>query len=388
MPKYSFVIPCKNGLPYITSCINSILDQGFRDCEIVVSDNHSIDGTVQVLEEVFGHDARVRVISPTKPLSMSRNFEHAISASQGDWISTLGADDGILPYFFEEMENLTQLLPDAEAFVSKRAYFYWEGCEESYGNRSVLFERNMTLKRGDSRKDSLRVLRGKMLYNETLQLYAGSVVHKSLIEKVRGRDPDGKLFRSSQPDIYSAWALLACEPQYYVIGSPLHWIGSSPASNGFLQAASVKSDKANEFWLSSAGQDEPISGLLDFGSETPVHLMLMDAALKVDANSHRPNRSAIISHGFVGALVNEQYKHWETVRQSVRKTGNMYSWILAQGLGIRVTNHVKRAVKAALRELRVKIKSRDVVSLRRHQSGEVDCIEKANSLLAPSSERN
>jgi hypothetical protein len=71
---------------------------------------------------------------------MARNFDFAISAAQGDWISILGADDGVLPYFFTEVERLTTLFPDAEAFVSRRAYFYWKGCEQEYGNKAILFE--------------------------------------------------------------------------------------------------------------------------------------------------------------------------------------------------------------------------------------------------------
>jgi len=381
VPKYSFVIPCKNGLPYVTSCINSILDQGFDDCEIVVSDNHSIDGTAAILEEAFGHNALVRVISPAKPLSMSGNFDFAISASQGDWISTLGVDDGVLPYFFEEMEYLTELLPDAEAFASKRAYFYWEGCEEVYGNRAILFERNTSLKRGNSKKDSIRVLRGKMIYNETLQLYTGSVVHKSLIEKVRRRDPEEKLFRGSQPDIYSSWALLACEPKYFLVGAPLHWVGSSPASNGFNHATKVKNDKARDFWAASAGQDDLVAEILDFGSETPAHLLLMDAALLVNGNSPRCNSSVIFDHGFVGAFVNEPYNNWNNVRRSLRRAGRSESWFLAKGLAGRTIKMLKRGVRIVGRAWQGRMRKSEIIILRRRESGEMTNIENANALV-------
>ena len=381
MVKYSFIIPCKNGLPYITSCINSVLDQEFLDCEIIVSDNHSSDGTARNLKAIFGHESRVRIISPKTPLSMAKNFDFAISAASGEWISTLGADDGVFPYFFEQMERLTALFPEAEAFVSRRAYFYWEGCEEAYGNRAILFESNSSLKRGNSEKDSIRVLRGKMPYNETLQLYAGSVVHRSLIEKVRSRDPERKLFRGSQPDIYSSSALLACDPKYFVVGAPLHWIGSSPTSNGLIQATKPQSDKASDFWAASAGQDDLVAEIFDCGSETPVHLLLMDAALLVNGHSPRYNSSVIFDNGFVGAFTNEPYKNWGNVRRSIRSTGRPESWFLAKGLAGRKINLLKRGVRVAGRAGQGIIRKRDIIILRRRESGEMTNIESANALV-------
>ncbi len=62
-PFFSVAIPVYNGESYITNCINSILDQTFKDIEILVINDGSTDKTGEILAEISRKAQRVRVIS-------------------------------------------------------------------------------------------------------------------------------------------------------------------------------------------------------------------------------------------------------------------------------------------------------------------------------------
>ncbi|MGO9485931.1 MAG: glycosyltransferase family 2 protein [Rhodomicrobium sp.] len=52
-PKYSILIPTRNGLRYLPYAIESVLSQSSDEFELIVSDNHSSDGTAEYLSQQF-----------------------------------------------------------------------------------------------------------------------------------------------------------------------------------------------------------------------------------------------------------------------------------------------------------------------------------------------
>jgi glycosyltransferase involved in cell wall biosynthesis len=62
---------------------------------IIVSDNASTDHTEDVVREVA--DSRVRYVNTGTRVSMSHNFEFALSQVEDGWVTFLGDDDGLLP---------------------------------------------------------------------------------------------------------------------------------------------------------------------------------------------------------------------------------------------------------------------------------------------------
>jgi hypothetical protein len=198
---------------------------------------------------------------------------------------------------------------------------------------------------------------------------------------VRHRDPDKKLFRHRAPDVYSSWALLACDPKYFLVGAPLHWIGSSPTSNGLIYTTKPESDEASDFWVSSADQDDPMADVFDFGTKTPVHLLLMDAALLVNSIFPRRHNSIILNHGFVGAFANEPCAKWRQVRLSVKKAGRSEFLFLVAGFAAKTIKVLRRALRVVSRAWRARIGQSDVIIVRRHEGGEMANIESANALI-------
>lgn len=63
-PLISVVIPVYNGEKYIEKTINSILKQEYKNIEILVINDGSVDDTAQVVTRLVEKDKRLRLINP------------------------------------------------------------------------------------------------------------------------------------------------------------------------------------------------------------------------------------------------------------------------------------------------------------------------------------
>ena len=65
-PKISVVVPVYNGEKYLGECIDSILNQTFRDFELILLDDGSPDNSGAICDSYAGKDSRIRVIHKGK----------------------------------------------------------------------------------------------------------------------------------------------------------------------------------------------------------------------------------------------------------------------------------------------------------------------------------
>ncbi|MCD6703718.1 MULTISPECIES: glycosyltransferase [Vibrio] len=90
-PLVSVILPVYNGGHFISESILSILNQDYKNIELIVIDDGSIDDTLNVINS-FSYDGRVKIISRTnKGLVYSLN--EAIGISNGQYLARMDADD-------------------------------------------------------------------------------------------------------------------------------------------------------------------------------------------------------------------------------------------------------------------------------------------------------
>ncbi len=61
-PLVSVVVPTHDVAPWVAECLGSILDQSWDRLEVIVVDDHSTDGTAEIVEEIAAQDARVLLV--------------------------------------------------------------------------------------------------------------------------------------------------------------------------------------------------------------------------------------------------------------------------------------------------------------------------------------
>lgn len=233
MPKYTLIIPTRNSIEYLKDCIDSVISQDFFDYELIVSNNHSMDDTFKYVKSL--NHPNIKLIKPEKPLAMVDNWEWALSHASGEWIIIVGADDGVMPYFFELAEFLTQKAVEKKirAINSIRSYFFWNGCQEIYGNIAVSFNAQAHYSIKNSKIEILNALIGNQNYINMPQMYTTSIIHKSVIQRIKAKQ-NQNFYVSINPDANGAAAICSIEDKYLECNIPLSWVGSSPKSNGLI----------------------------------------------------------------------------------------------------------------------------------------------------------
>ncbi|HLD42246.1 MAG TPA: glycosyltransferase family 2 protein, partial [archaeon] len=88
LPKISIIIPAHNKAKLIKRCLNSVLNSGYRNKEIVVVDDCSTDGTDKILNKIKG----IRVIHNKKRLGKSQSLNNAAKKATSALILFLDAD--------------------------------------------------------------------------------------------------------------------------------------------------------------------------------------------------------------------------------------------------------------------------------------------------------
>ena len=104
-PKISIVVPIYNVEKFLPFCLNSIINQTYKNLEIILVDDGSTDSSLKICNEYASHDKRIQIIhQENHGLSYSRN--RGIEIATSDYISFIDADDIIAPDFYEYLLHL------------------------------------------------------------------------------------------------------------------------------------------------------------------------------------------------------------------------------------------------------------------------------------------
>jgi len=90
-PRVSIAIPTWNGAAFVGETLATALAQTFADIEVLVVDDASADGTLDVVAEV--RDPRVRVLRGERRLGIPGNWNRCLSEARGEYLKLLGQDD-------------------------------------------------------------------------------------------------------------------------------------------------------------------------------------------------------------------------------------------------------------------------------------------------------
>ena len=90
MPHVSVILPSWNRADWLKKSIDSVLEQTFRDFELIVVDDASTDSTQEILTSYSG---KIRSITFAKNLGVSAARNAAVKNCDSEWIAFLDSDD-------------------------------------------------------------------------------------------------------------------------------------------------------------------------------------------------------------------------------------------------------------------------------------------------------
>lgn len=96
-PEISAIMSVYNGEEYLAEAIESVINQTFKDWELVIINDCSTDRTAEILADFSAKDERIKVHTNEVNLKLPTSLNKAISLCQGKYIARMDADDICLP---------------------------------------------------------------------------------------------------------------------------------------------------------------------------------------------------------------------------------------------------------------------------------------------------
>lgn len=119
MPKISVVIPTYNAAQYVGEAIESVLNQTFKDYEIVVVDDGSTDNTEELLQKYVDRIRYIKQKNGGEGAARNRGIREA----HGEWVAFLDADDLWLPHKLKVQMEFVEQHPDVDFIYGDTSVF-------------------------------------------------------------------------------------------------------------------------------------------------------------------------------------------------------------------------------------------------------------------------
>jgi glycosyltransferase involved in cell wall biosynthesis len=111
-PLVSICIPCYNASATIGETLDAVVNQTYKNLEIIISDDKSTDNTVEILKDYANLDSRIRLILNEKNADVVGNYNKAIESACGEYLKLQCADDLYTPDCIEKEVNIFLTYPD------------------------------------------------------------------------------------------------------------------------------------------------------------------------------------------------------------------------------------------------------------------------------------
>lgn len=201
-PFFSIIVPVYNSEKYLSSAIDSIVNQSFKDWELLLIDDGSTDSSGDICDKYSAADARIKTMHIANGgMCHARNI--AISEASGKYVTFCDNDDHYLPGLLESVFNFVdeagfdvdcicygrylrqysddgELLYESEAAPSVKAVFCGDEIFDNYDRATYAsdgvwcrsYRRQLLLEKSISFDESLRHGAEDLLFN--IQVYASA----------------------------------------------------------------------------------------------------------------------------------------------------------------------------------------------------------------------
>jgi glycosyltransferase involved in cell wall biosynthesis len=96
-PKVSVIIPTYNRKKKILNAIYSVQKQTFKDWELIISDDASIDGTEQLINKLIIDESRIKLVISKRNLGVAHARNLGANKAKGKYLAFLDSDDKWVP---------------------------------------------------------------------------------------------------------------------------------------------------------------------------------------------------------------------------------------------------------------------------------------------------
>jgi len=240
MKYLSIVIPTRNRSDYLKFTLESAIKQDNENYEIIVADN-STDGQSELVVNKL-ESTQIKYYRTGGHLSMSENWEFAVSKAEGLFVIIIGDDDAVMPFFVSRVIALHEKFEPEVIFWREHVYVWPDGNKKgridyfSPKSKDTIYEVKdkikMVLQTGGSGLRSI-----PMIYH--------SAIKRTLLDKIC--KDSYRLFPVAQPDVFNGFMVAANNPRVILSGEALSISGWSPTSNSGSMRKKYNSAELKEY---------------------------------------------------------------------------------------------------------------------------------------------
>lgn len=106
LPMVSIGMPVYNGEEYLRDALDTLLEQTYRDFELIISDNASTDCTANICTEYSKKDKRIKYNRQKKNIGAISNFNYVLSIASGKYFMWAAHDDKWNKNYVELLANV------------------------------------------------------------------------------------------------------------------------------------------------------------------------------------------------------------------------------------------------------------------------------------------
>ncbi|MBR3627656.1 MAG: glycosyltransferase [Elusimicrobia bacterium] len=103
--KVSVIIPVHNVEKYLKQCIDSVLNQTFKDIEVIVVNDCSTDNSLKIIKEYQKKDKRINLIDLKQNVGAGFARNEGVKHAKGEYITFVDSDDWVKENFIEVLYN-------------------------------------------------------------------------------------------------------------------------------------------------------------------------------------------------------------------------------------------------------------------------------------------
>ena len=173
-----------NSADYIIETLNSVYNQTYKDIELIISDDHSSDNTVNLCQQwLVSHKERfvnTELVTSTINTGVSKNSNRAFFASHGDWYKLLDGDDVLFDNCIQDFVDFIKHYPEKH-FIASLTNVY----------ESIISEETCILHNAGKADDFYsKDVDGQLIYMANSNvIYSSSVIIKrDVLENIGGFD--------------------------------------------------------------------------------------------------------------------------------------------------------------------------------------------------------
>ena len=274
----SVIVPVYNVEDHLVKCLDSIINQTFKDLEIILVNDGSTDNSAKICDDYAEKDARIKVIhQQNSGVSTARN--RGIDLAAGDYITFVDSDDWLELQMYEKMLEIAQQETIVDVIM----------CDFKNIKKNSEVEITAEIRKGlYSKEEIILELYPTLIVTENFGripiVSVWSCLFKNSFLKDNNIEFDGKLFYS-EDYLFMAEVMVKAKSFYYYKGNYFY---------NYLQYEESRSKKFQPVWwenLLYLNQElkKLFDDSVDFDFSRQLKLQLLHSVLDISSSIYKSN---------------------------------------------------------------------------------------------------